>query len=91
MQNSDNKLLDIVAVPAVILLLVKAEKEKGSPLTKEEVQSINENATSIALPRGLKEVRDKTRGYEDVGFETAWEDWVQYKKNLADYLLKAKK
>ena len=36
--------MGMVAIPALILLLLRKEEEKGSPLTKEDVLSIRDNA-----------------------------------------------
>jgi hypothetical protein len=46
--KSDEALL-IVPVPALVAVLMNKEQEKGAPLTEDEVVSIRDNASSIAI------------------------------------------
>ncbi|MBV1831189.1 hypothetical protein HNW77_08705 [Komagataeibacter sp. AV436] len=72
----------LVAIPALILLLLRKEEEKGSPLTKEEVLSIRDNAACMTVPYFAALQASKQRGYDDISLENAWEDWCQVRPGL---------
>ena len=42
--------IEIVPVPALVAVLLNKEKEKGSPLTEDEVINIRDGAACIAMP-----------------------------------------
>ncbi len=66
-------------IPALVAILVNKENEKGSPLTKEEVLEIRDNATCIMLPISEKLEMEKSRGYADLDPEYVWEQWQEFK------------
>ncbi len=69
-------------VPALVAVLLAKEKEKGEPLTREEVESIRDHAECIAMPRDVRAQVDETRGYRDIDPESAWEQWLEMRKDL---------
>ena len=71
---SEDNLL-IVPVPALVAVLLAAEREKGAPLTEEEVLTMRDNAASIAMDRSAYEAISERRGYDDIDPENAWADW----------------
>ena len=74
--------LIITPVPALVAVLLAKEEEKGSPLTKEEVEEITDKAECIAMPRHARESVDESRGYDDLDPEQAWEQWQRMRKDL---------
>jgi hypothetical protein len=55
--------------------LLAAEQQKGSPLTRAEVESVRDCATCVLLPEAQAlRVRD-ARSYDDIDPEQAWEAW----------------
>ena len=74
--------LIITPVPALVAVLLAKEKEKGSPLTKAEVEEITDKAECIAMPRHAREKVDASRGYADIDPEQAWEQWQHVRKDL---------
>ncbi|AZV39531.1 hypothetical protein CFR75_04510 [Komagataeibacter xylinus] len=72
----------LVPIPALVLLLLRKEKEKGSPLTKEEVLSIRDNAVCMTVPYSAALLASEQRGYDDISLENAWEDWCQVRPAL---------
>ena len=74
--------LIITPVPALVAVLLAKEKEKGSPLTQDEVAEITDKAECIAMPRHARMKVDEARGYDDIDPEQAWEQWQQVRKDL---------
>lgn len=74
--------LILTPVPALVAILLAKEKEKGAPLTRDEVENIRDQAESIAMPRDVREKVDKSRGYQDIDPEHAWEEWLEVRKDL---------
>jgi hypothetical protein len=72
----------ITPVPALIAVLIAKEREKGAPLTKEEVEEITEKAECIAMPRYARRKVDESRGYDDIDPERAWEQWQEVREGL---------
>ncbi len=74
----------IVFIPALVVVLVAKEKEAGKELTREEVESIRDNATAIRVP--LEDARNmvRERGYLDIDPEHVWEEWLLHKKMSAE-------
>ena len=62
-------------IPALVALLLNREKQKGSPLTKDEVEDIRDNAVCIMLPISERKAMDEARGYTDIDLDSAWEHW----------------
>ncbi|ENK1088271.1 hypothetical protein AB2010_001507 [Citrobacter freundii] len=71
--------MTIVYIPPLIALLVAKEKEVSRPLTRQEIEYIRDNATSIALPEDVAEAMAGERGYPDIDPEKAWEEWLAFR------------
>jgi hypothetical protein len=74
--------LIITPVPALVAILLAKEREKGTALTREEVEEITDKAECIAMPRHARKKVDESRGYEDIDPEQAWEQWQIARKDL---------
>jgi hypothetical protein len=72
----------ITPVPALVAVLIAKEREKGAPLTKEEVEEITDKAECIAMPRYARRKVDESRGYDDIDPERAWEQWQEIREGL---------
>jgi DUF917 family protein len=75
MASNDEENLSLVHVPALVAVLLSKEKEKGAPLTEEEVISIRDGANCIAMPLHAKQKVEEGRGYTDIDPENAWAEW----------------
>jgi hypothetical protein len=64
-----------VFIPALVALLIQAEELNGSPLTRNQVIAIRDNADCVMLPRSAKAEMEAERGYADIDPERCWEDW----------------
>ncbi|WP_337022482.1 MULTISPECIES: hypothetical protein [unclassified Pantoea] len=69
--------MSIVFVPPLIALLLSKEKEKGTSLTEEEVLTIRDNATAIAVDNDVAASMAQSRGYRDINPENCWEAWCE--------------
>ena len=80
--NHDDPLC-LVFIPALVTLLLRIEREKGSPLTEAEVISIRDNAACITLRSSQAMAMEERRGYPDIVAEDAWNDWQRARQMLA--------
>jgi len=78
---TDEKLV-LAAIPSLVSILLRHEKEKGAPLDEKEVLAIRDSATCVALPANVAAQMAETRGYDDIRLEHAWEDWCAVRPSL---------
>ena len=81
---TDDEPLDIVPVPALVAVLLHAEREKGAPLDEAEVIALRDNAACIAAPRSAHIAMVKERGYDDLDPENLWQEWRQFRDKLGE-------
>jgi hypothetical protein len=80
---SDEDDLFPVFIPALVALLIHAEELKGSPLTRNQVIAIRDDADCVMMPLAAKADLDKERGYADIDPEQCWEEWQIVRAKLA--------
>jgi hypothetical protein len=78
---ADERLV-LVPIPSLVSILLRLEKEKGSPLTEEEVIMARDSAVCIATPVGMIGALVERRGYEDIDPEQAWREWQEVRQSL---------
>lgn len=71
--------LVVECIPSLTWVLTRAEQNKGSPLTEEEVVAISGQAIAIALPRKERDAKWLSQGNRDISCESPWKDWQRYK------------
>ena len=71
-----------VFVPPLVTILQKKEKDKGAPLTREEVLDIRNNATMILIKASEATKMARSRGYDDIDPDKTWEQWVKMRRNF---------
>ena len=71
--------MKIVFIPALIVVLIDKEQDMGRELTRDEVESIRDDATTIRLPTEAAEDIIRERGYRDIDPENVWREWQAYK------------
>jgi hypothetical protein len=79
-ENEEN--LKLVHIPALVAVLLNAEKKKGSPLTEQEVINIRDSSQCMAMPFDVAEKVAKERGYADINPENAWDEWQNVRQDL---------
>jgi hypothetical protein len=63
-----------VFMPPLGVILAKAEKAKGGPLTEAEVQHIRDECYCIMMPADRAGQMALSRGYRDVEPRNCWAD-----------------
>ncbi len=79
---SQNEHLHIVPVPSLVATLLRAEQDKGEPLTEEEVLKIRDGCPSVAMTDEMLSKVVARRGYDDIDPEHAWEEWQGIRPSL---------
>ena len=80
--KANDETLVPIFIPSLSAVLLAAERQKGSPLTKEEVLNIRDNSTSIMSPKSMVKSMAEKRGYEDIDPENCWDEWQLLRKTL---------
>jgi hypothetical protein len=73
-QPEDDPLIP-VPIPALVMLLLNLEKQKGAPLSESEVLAARDKAVCMMLPLSKKLQMDERRGYPDINPEEVWLEW----------------
>lgn len=64
-----------VFMPALIFFLYKLEKEKGAPLSEDEVKRGLGMAPSIMMTRSDAQAFQEQRGFVDINPDNVWQEW----------------
>ncbi|WP_144377126.1 hypothetical protein [Mesorhizobium amorphae] len=76
--------LILYPVPSLVAILLSREREKGRPLTEEEVIEIRNSCAVIAMPPDVARRMDEERGYLDIDPENCWLEWQQARRELME-------
>jgi hypothetical protein len=71
--NGDN--LVPFFVHSLAFQLENAERQKGSPLTYDEVIRIRDNAICVMVSEESLRAMEESRGYRDIDPENCWNEW----------------
>jgi hypothetical protein len=66
-------------IPALALILARAEQLKQGPLTAEEVEKICREAPHIMMTAADAAAMAETRG-PDIDPENCWQDWQRFRQ-----------
>jgi hypothetical protein len=77
---ADDGVLIPVFMPALVALLMRAEQDKGAPLTEAEVLAIRDGATCVMSPRHAADAVTEARGYDDLVPEDCWSQWQEFRQ-----------
>ena len=69
----------IVFILALVALLEAKEMDSGRELTREDVETIRDNASAIELPAEIARDMLKSRGYTDIAAANVWNEWLLYR------------
>ncbi len=72
-------------MPALLVLLAHDEAAKGSPLTREEVLAIRDQAATVTLDRSMAIQIMSRRGYKDIHPDFAYEEWQVVRTVLKEF------
>ena len=76
--------LIITHIPSLVATLLNKERAKGEPLTREEVETIRDEAPAQVLTPEQRSAVDARREYDDIDPQNAWEDWQIARIELVD-------
>ncbi|WP_433579227.1 hypothetical protein [Nocardia brasiliensis] len=74
-------------IPALLVMLIRLEEDKGSDLTEAELLDARDNAPAMMLPLSTRHVMDESRGYRDIDPENLWQEWCLYKSGEDPFTL----
>lgn len=66
-------------IPSLVSRLIRAEEDKGSPLTEPEVLAIRDTATTMRVTLKARDFVWLKRGYRDIDPDDVWNDWQRYR------------
>lgn len=72
-----------VFIPALVTLLIHAERLKGSPLTEPEILAIRDNGVCMMMRVEDAQALAEKRGYDDIHPYHAWEHWQEVRAQIA--------
>jgi hypothetical protein len=72
-------------MPSLLVLLAHDEAAKGSPLTRDEVMAIRDQAATVTLDRAMAIEIMSRRGYTDIDPEFAYEEWQVLRATLKEF------
>ena len=79
MENDDTVLFFI---PSLVATLLRAEQEKGTPLSEAEVLQIRDQSPCVAISPEDVPTMIEERGYEDIDPYYCWEQWQEARTAL---------
>lgn len=74
--------LELLFIPSLAALLTAAEKQKGAPLTKADVEGIRDKAVCMAVKPRHAQAMERSRGYADIEPERAFEHWKLLRQSV---------
>ena len=72
----------IVPVPSLVSTLLRAERDKGRSLSRDEVIGVRDRCVCVTVPESVARQMAERRGYEDIDPEHCWEQWQQARVEL---------
>ena len=73
---SDQDLVPVF-MPPLATVLANHEREKGAPLTEEEVIAIRGKSVVMMMRRSIAEQMAQKRGWRDIDPQNCWQEWQQ--------------
>jgi hypothetical protein len=71
-----------VFIPPLVTMLVQQERQKGAPLTEEEVIAIRGRSIVMMMRSSAAEQMAQKRGYRDIDPQNCWHEWQQVRETL---------
>jgi hypothetical protein len=71
-----------VFMPPLVTILAHHERQKGSPLTEDEVLAIRGRSTVMMMLQSIAEQMAQKRGYRDIDPERCWQEWLERRQSL---------
>jgi hypothetical protein len=71
-----------VFIPPLVYMLAQHERQKGSPLTEDEVLAIRGKSAVMMMRQSMSKQMAQKRGYSDIDPKNCWQEWQQARQNL---------
>ena len=71
-----------VFMPPLVTILAQHERQKGSPLTEDEVLAIRGKSVVMMMRQSIAEQMAQKRGYRDIDPQACWQEWQQARESL---------
>ena len=71
-----------VFMPPLVTILAQHEREKGSPLTEDEMLAIRDKSVVMMMRQSIAQQMAEKRGYPDVDPERCWQEWQERRESL---------
>jgi hypothetical protein len=78
---SEDELIPVF-MPSLVSVLVRSERDKGSPLTEEEVLAIRDKSAVVMMRRRHAVEMAEKRGYDDIDPTQCWSEWQRVRVEL---------
>ena len=69
-----------VFMPPLAYMLRHHEREKGAPLTEQEVWAIRDKCLAMMVRQSVAEQMTEKRGYRDIDPQNCWHEWQQMRE-----------
>ena len=69
-----------VPIPALGVMLLRLEKQKGAPLNEPEVIAARDKAVCMMMRLSHKVAVEEKRGYRDIDPENVWAEWLVFRQ-----------
>ncbi|MFE6861606.1 hypothetical protein [Nocardia sp. NPDC057668] len=76
--HDDDRLVPVF-MPALLVMLIRLEEDKGADLTEAELLDARDNTPAMMLPVSMLQGLCESRGYRDIDPENLWPEWCLYK------------
>jgi hypothetical protein len=71
-----------VLMPPLATMLAQHEREKGSPLTEEEVLAVRGKSVVMMMRRSIADQMAQKRGFRDIDPQKCWQEWQAARRKL---------
>ncbi|AXU95493.1 MAG TPA: hypothetical protein DD850_07240 [Erwinia persicina] len=68
-----------IYIPSLMGLLSDAERQKGTRLTREEVETLRDSVVCVTIPDTIASALDRSQNFSDTDPEHCWEEWSRYR------------
>lgn len=68
-----------IYIPSLMGLLSEAERQKGTSLTREEVEALRDNAMCVSIPDRIACTLEPSENFSDINPENCWDEWSRFR------------
>ncbi|MBD8165210.1 hypothetical protein [Erwinia persicina] len=68
-----------IYIPSLMGLLSHAERQKGTRLTREEVEALRDSVLCVTIPDRIACALDPSQNFSETDPARCWEEWSRYR------------